>query len=365
MALSESASHLNGKLKVLVFGAGAIGTYIGGSLTLAGQQVVFVEQPKVVEDLRQRGLRLDLTLDKRRQTQDASRVDPASFVIVSTLEEALRYGPFDVALFALKSFDTQSALEEIKPYAEKMPPILCLSNGVSNEPAIAEVLGNNKVIYGTVTTAIGRRGAGDIVLERLRGVGVAKGHPLSQKLHHIFNAAYLNSQLFDDPNSMKWSKMLTNLLANPTSAILDMTARDVFANRNLYKLEIEMLRECLAVMVAQGLKVVDLPGTPVRALAFATKIPLWLSKPLLSRAAGAGRGGKMPSFHIDLHSGRGKSEVQYLHGEVVRAGEKCNIPTPVNKVLTETLMALTNKEISLQDFARKPEKLLAMIQNQS
>ena len=361
MALSESVSHLNGKLRVLVFGAGAIGTYIGGSLALSGQQVVFVEQSKVVEELRQRGLRLDLTLDKRRQAKDASRVDPASFVIVSSLEEALRYGPFDVALFALKSFDTRAALEGIKPFADKMPPILCLSNGVSNEPAIAQALGNDKVIYGTVTTAIGRRSAGDIVLERLRGVGVAKGHPLSEKLNTTFNAAYLNSQLFDDANSMKWSKMLTNLLANPTSAILDMTAGDIFANKDLYKLEIAMLRECLAVMDAQGIKVVDLPGTPVRALALATKLPLWLSKPVLSRAAGAGRGGKMPSFHIDLHSDRGKSEVEYLHGEVVRAGEKCNVPTPVNKVLTQTLLALTNKEIPLEEFSRKPEKLLEKI----
>ncbi len=362
MVLSESANYLNGKLKVLVFGAGAIGTYIGGSLVLAGQQAVFVEQPKVVEELRQRGLRLDLTLDKRRQVKDASRIDPASFVIVSALEEALRYGPFDVALFALKSFDTQPALEGMKPYADKMPPILCLSNGVSNEPAIAEALGKDKVIYGTVTSAIGRRGAGDIVLERLRGLGVAKGHPLSEKLNNAFNAAYLNSRLYDDANSMKWSKMLTNLIANPTSAILDMTAREVFANKDLYKLEIDMLRECLAVMDAQGFRVVDLPGTPVRALAYATKLPLWLSKPLLARAAGAGRGSKMPSFHIDLHSGRGKSEVEYLHGAVVRAGEMCNVPTPVNKVLTETLLALTNKEVPLEEFAHKPEKLLAKLQ---
>jgi 2-dehydropantoate 2-reductase len=374
MTLPESASHLNGKLKVLTFGAGAIGTYIGGSLALAGQQLVFIEQPKVVEELRQRGLRLDLTLDKRRETKDASRVEPSSFVIVSTLEEALRYGPFDVALFALKSFDTQVALEGMKPFADKMPPVLCFSNGVSNELAIAEVLGKNKsstpqsgsadkVIYGTVTSAIGRRGPGDTVLERLRGVGVAKGHPLSEKLHNALNSAFLNSQLFEDANSMKWSKLLTNLIANPTSAILDMTVSEIFANKDLYKLEIEMLRECLAVMKAQGFKVVDLPGTPVRALAFATRLPFWLSKPLLSRAAGAGRGGKMPSFHIDLHSGRGKSEVEYLHGEVVRAGEKCNVPTPVNKVLTETLMALTNKEILLEEFAHRPEKLLAKIHN--
>ncbi|GAB4449812.1 MAG: 2-dehydropantoate 2-reductase [Anaerolineales bacterium] len=357
MTLS-SASPLNGKLKVLTFGAGAIGTYIGGSLALAGHPVVFVEQPKVVEELRRRGMRLDLTLDERRKTKEANLLDASSFVIVSSLEEALHYGPFDLALFALKSFDTSAALEGIKPFADKMPPILCLSNGVSNEPAIAEALGADKVIYGTVTSAVGRRGPGDIVLEKLRGVGIARGHALSEKLNDSFNKAYLNSRLYDDAASMKWSKMLTNLIANPTSAILDMTAAEIFANKDLYRVEIAMLKECLAVMEAQGLKVVDLPGTPVRALAFATKLPLWLSKPFLSKAAGAGRGAKMPSFHIDLHSGRGKSEVEYLHGEVVRAGEKYNVPTPVNKALTETLLALTRGEIPLEEFARKPQKLL-------
>ena len=361
MALSDSSNPLSGRMKILTFGAGAIGTYIGGSLALAGHQVVFVEQPRVVEELRERGLRLDLTLDKRQELRDASRIDAASFVIVSTLEEALRYGPFDLALFALKSFDTSAAMEAIKPFADKMPPILCLSNGVDNELAIAEALGRDKVIHGTVTSAIGRRAAGDIVLEKLRGIGIAKGHPLAEKMNTALDRAYLNSRLFDDAASMKWSKMLTNLIANPTSAILDMTASEVFANRELYKLEIDMLRECLAVMEAQKFEVVDLPGTPVRALAYATTLPLWLSKPFLGRAAGAGRGAKMPSFHIDLYSGRGKSEVGYLHGAVVRAGEKFNVLTPVNKVLTETLVALTNKEMPLKEFAHKPEKLLSRV----
>src|SRR6266545_6553145 len=187
MALSELSNTPNGKLNVLSFGAGAIGTYVGGSLALAGHQIVFVEQPKVVEELRERGLRLDLTLDRRRKTKEASRIEPSAFRIVSTLEDALRYGPFDVALFALKSYDTQAALEGMKSFTDKMPPIVCLSNGVANEPAIAEALGTDKVIYGTVTSAIGRRGAGDIVLERLRGVGVAKGHPLSEKLNNALN----------------------------------------------------------------------------------------------------------------------------------------------------------------------------------
>jgi len=346
-------------MKILVFGAGAIGTYIGGSLALAGHQVVFVEQPKMVEMLSEKGLRLDLTIDERRKTKDAFIVPPRSFMIEPSLEGALRFGPFDAAIFALKSFDTAPAMEGLKPFAEKLPPVLCLSNGVDNEPTIAQTLGADKVVYGTVTSAIGRRGAGDIVLEKLRGVGIAAGHPLSEKLVTALDRAYLKCRLYPDALSMKWSKMLTNLVANPTSAILDMTAAQVFANKKLYKLEIEMLRECLAVMKAMGLEVVDLPGTPVGALAFAAKLPPLLSKPFVARAVGSGRGGKMPSFHIDLYSGRGKSEVEYLHGAVVREGKARGIPTPVNELLTETLLALTNKEIPLEDFAGKPEKLLS------
>jgi 2-dehydropantoate 2-reductase len=348
-------------LKILTFGAGAIGTYIGGSLALAGAQVVFLEQPAVVDELRQRGLRLDLTADPRRASKEAFVLASASFVAAPTLDEALRYGPFDVGLFALKSFDTPAALEDMRPFAAKLPPFLCLSNGVDNEPAIASALGPDMVIPATVTTAIGRRAAGDIVLERLRGVGIGASHSLSVRLGSAFRQALLNPELFINEAAMKWSKMLTNLLANPTSAILDMTAAQVFAHPGLYRLEIDMLRECLAVMGAQRIPVVDLPGTPARALALATRLPPWLSRPLLGRAAGSGRGGKMPSFHIDLHSGRGRSEVEFLHGAVVQAGAKFGVPTPVNKMLTDTLMALTRKDIPLDEFSHQPEKLLARL----
>ena len=348
-------------LKILSFGAGAIGTYIGGSLALAGHQLVFLEQESAVGELRSRGLRLDLTLDKRRKLHEASVIAPGAFVVAGSLDEALRYGPFDLALYALKSFDMPAALDEMRSVAARLPPVWCLSNGVDNEPALAAVLGPEKVIPGTVTSAVGRRAAGDILLEKVRGVGADATHPLSGRLIEAANEAYLRARGYSNPLAMKWSKMLTNLIANPASAILDMTAAQVFANPALYRIELRVLRECLAVMQAQGIPVVDLPGTPVRALAFATRLPLWLSRPFLGRAAGAGRGGKMPSFHIDLHSGRGKSEVEYLHGAVARAGDKFGVPTPVNKVLRDTLMALTLGEIPLEAFAGQPEKLVGMV----
>jgi 2-dehydropantoate 2-reductase len=106
---------------------------------------------------------------------------------------------------------------------------------------------------------------------------------------------------------------------------------------------------------------VNLPHTPVKALAFAARyLPLPLSRPFMQKAVGAGRGGKMPSFHIDLYSGRGQSEVGYLNGAIVRHGGKAGVPTPVNRLLTDTLLALTRGEMPREVYALQPEKLLAL-----
>jgi len=69
----------------------------------------------------------------------------------------------------------------------------------------------------------------------------------------------------------------------------------------------------------------------------------------------------MPSFHIDLHSGRGRTEVRFLNGAVVRYGEQQGVPTPVNKVLTETLEALSAKTQSVETYRHNPDALLALL----
>ena len=337
-------------MKVLVFGAGAIGTYIGGSLALAGARVVFIERPDVAVGFLECGMRLVF--------QGIERLIPDPQVTES-LKQALALGPYDVAIFALKSNDTQSALEGMKPYLAQLPPLLCLQNGVDNEPALSAVLSSQNVIPGTVTSAVGRRSAGDIILEKYRGMGLADGHPLSQQLTNELNNAGLNAHLFQNGLDMKWSKMLTNLLANATSAILDMTPVEIFADPRLYRLEVRQLREALQVMKSLGFTPVNLPGVPVRMLVFAIQnLPLVISRPLLRRSVGAGRGAKLPSFHIDLYSRRGTSEVDYLNGAVFRHGKRQGIPTPVNRLLNETLLALTTGEISLQVYAHNPEALL-------
>ena len=340
-------------MRFLCFGVGAIGTYIGGSLVLAGHRVVFVERPGVVEDVRARGLALERADGKHR-------VDTPE--VVESVEAALALSSFDAALLAVKSFDTQSVIDSLLPHKDALPPIVSFQNGVENEALLAAALGQDKVIPGTVTTAVGRNGPGDIVVEKLRGIGIATNHPLGAALVPVMASAGLRARGYANPAAMKWSKMLTNLLTNATSAILDMTPAQVFASPDLFCIEARQLREALRVMDKMNIPVVDLPSTPVRALAFAiSRLPLGISRPLLARFVGKGRGNKMPSFHIDLHAGRGKSEVDYLNGAVARYGEKYHVATPVNSTLTRILLALTDGSLQKDSYAHQPEKLLAEI----
>ncbi len=337
-------------MKFLFFGAGAIGAYVGGSLALSGSDVAFVERPEPAEILRREGLILALG-------RSTDRI-PLPKVFTSAIDALREHAP-DLAVFALKSYDTNAAIEPLRAVAGRLPPALCLQNGVESEAALEGVFGAGRVIAGTVTSAVGRGRAGEITLERKRGLGLAAGHALSLPLAQAMNRAGLNARLYPAARAMKWSKLFTNLTANATSAILGMIPRAVFSDPRLFALEREMLRECLRVMRAGKIDVVNLPGTPVRMLAWAVEIlPRALAQPVLARAIGGGRGGKMPSFYLDLNSGRGKTEVEWLNGAVVREGKRLGVAAPVNRMLTETLTRLAKDPSQQQRFFEKPELLL-------
>lgn len=344
-------------LRFLIFGAGAIGTYVGGSLLLSGQPVVFIDREENAEFIRARGMRLRIG-DETREIFDP--------VIFTDLESAVQAGEYDVAIIAVKSFDTLGLAQSICKVNSEFVTLLSLQNGVENERLFATHLDQSQVIAGTLTSSIRRTGPGEIVLERLRGIGIGADHPLSEDILDAFNLAGLHARLYENSQAMKWSKMLTNLLANASSAILDMTPDEIFANADLYSIEVKQIRETLAIMDAMDLPVVDLPGVPVRLLALVmSSLPVKLSQPIVRRALGRGRGGKMPSFHIDLHAGKKKSEVDYLNGAVVRYAKQLNIQTPVNRVLNDTLLGLTDGTLMIDQFAKKPDKLLALLEGNS
>lgn len=340
-------------MKYLIIGAGAIGTYIGGSLLRSGQPVIFVEREEVAARIRKNGLKIVL----EEETFIANDIQ-----VLPNFSEGIKDG-VDIVIFAMKSFDTQSAIQMVKNHKDKYKAVLCLQNGVENEMDIAAALGDDYVVGGSVTSAIERLESGQAKLEKKRGIGIASGHPLAELIVVDFNVAGLNTRLYPAMMDMKWSKMLSNLLGNATSAILNMTPAEIFANPDTYKIEVLEMQEAVRLMRKLSLQVVNLPGVPMKLLIWIMlKLPKWISQPLLGRVMGAGRGNKMPSFHIDLHSGKKNLESGYLNGAISRFGHNARIATPVNDLLDRRLKAMVLNPQLISEYDHKACKLLKEIE---
>jgi ketopantoate reductase len=115
----------------LIFGAGAIGTYLGCSLAVLAKQrggtdrIVFVERAEVAEQVRANG--------------SAHEPDGVEHHPVPA-HHWLRLKPWnrgsDAAILALKSYDTQPFLASLGSLPAGCLLSLCLQNGVENEPAL-------------------------------------------------------------------------------------------------------------------------------------------------------------------------------------------------------------------------------------
>jgi 2-dehydropantoate 2-reductase len=334
----------------LIYGAGAVGSVVGGRLSLAGHNVVFLARPAKAEALQARGLQI-ISGNERQVVRKVNAVPDPAEAFNTTL---------DRVIFTVKSHDTEDAIGEIRSLGITPPPILCLQNGVDNETALAEAFGADNVIAGTVTTTVTMDEPGVAVVQRERGVGLAAGSIIAPSLAEALGAAGFTVQAFEHAASMKWSKMLVNLIGNATSATCDVATGEVFDHPGLYELEIRSLRECLAVMHAKGIGAVNLPRLPTGWLAAGLRaLPPWALQVPLRYLLRDARGGRAPSFHADLMRGNGRSEVGWLNGAVVRHGQEAGVPTPVNRLLTETLEGILAGRLAWEDFRRKPERLLA------
>ena len=341
-------------MNILVYGAGAVGSYLGGMLSRQGHDVTLLVRQETAILLQDQPLTI--------HTGEADVVvRPRA---MSSLRRALTEGePFDLILLGMKSYDVSAALDPLVAFCPRPYPLMVtLQNGIGIEELVVDDWGAANVVAGSLTTPVSRDTDTRIRVERAdRGLGLAPVSPDREigDLVTLFQDAGIETTALGDYRAMKWSKALLNMVGNATSAIVNRHPETIYRHAPTYNLEMEMLQEALAVMDALALKVVSLPGAPARSLAFAVRhLPDFVVRPILTRKVAAGRGNKMPSFHIDLTSGRRQSEVRYHNGAVAAAGRELGIPTPVNAALNNTVLGLARGELDWQAFDGHPERLV-------
>lgn len=344
---------LEGKVRLLIVGAGAIGSLVGSRFARAGYDVTLVGRPGYTDAVKEQGLGLE-EAGQRVYIKDVRVVTHVAQVAAES---------FDLIAFAVKAYDAAEAATQVQPLVQQGVPVLVMQNGVGGEERVVEVLGEATVFSAVVTLAVEILEPGLVRLTTTRGgIGLAPTtlrHSVNW-LAEAFQGAGFKVAVYPHHQAMKWSKLLLNILGNASSAILGMSPDLIFAHRRLFILERTAFREARAVMRALGLRPVSLPGYPVPLLAWCVcSLPGWLLQPIFERTIVGGRGGKMPSLYLDLMRHRQGSEVEFLNGAVARQARELGMGAPVNEVLYSTLMDIVRGEIPWEERHGQPRRLLA------
>ncbi|HSM57556.1 MAG TPA: 2-dehydropantoate 2-reductase [Candidatus Sulfomarinibacteraceae bacterium] len=345
-------------MRVLVYGAGAVGSYVGGSLASAGHEVTLVVRPNAAETISKSGLRLSHP-DKPDVLADVA-------LVTSVRQAFLDDESYDLIVLGMKSYDVSEALNPLIAFCpQPFPPLLTLQNGIGIEEMIMEDL-NALLIAGSLTTPVSRQTPDHIEVERSgRGLALAPTRERQdiRRWVQTFAEAGIPTQRIKNYRAMKWSKALLNMMGNASSAIINRHPKAIYSHDPTYDLEMEMLSEALKVMRRLKLKVVDLPGTPTTRLSLAVRrLPDFIVKPVLTRMVAGGRGNKLPSFHLDLSAGRKDNEVRFHNGAVAEAGRELGVATPVNEALATILLGMVRGEIDWHVYDGNPGRLIEEVE---
>ena len=323
-------------------------------MTLAGR-------PGLAAAVRASGLTL-IEPSGSRHTAAVRAVD--SIVAAFTRSASTLALTYDLALITVKVYDTEGVIAELRAIdAGQLPPLLTLQNGVGNEEALVEAFGAARIISGAIDTPVSVPAAGQVQVHRERykaGVApVGQDAPAAMAADLLRDAGF-TVDAFVDYRSLKWSKLLMNLLANAQCAILDWTPAQVMADPTASRLEALAWQEAFAVMAALRIRPVAMAGYPLPLLApFVRRLPAsWLARGLKNFVSG-GRGSKLPSLHVALAAGS-RSEVGWLNGAVASYGREASVPTPVNRALADVLTALTNGEDRPEEWRARPDAIAVL-----
>ncbi len=286
-------------LKVAVLGAGAVGCFYGGMLARAGHAVTLIGRPQHVQVFQAQGLRMQtLAFDETVQvaaSTDASAVAGA-----------------DVVLFAVKSTDTETAGEQMRPHLAPGALVLCLQNGVDNAERLRGVLPGVDVAAAVVYVATEMAGPGHL-RHHGRGELVIEPSPRSADLARALVTAGVPTEISDNVRGALWAKLILNCAYNALSAVGRIAYGELVQRPGVRDVMRDVVAECRAVAAADG---VTLPGDVDAAVRrIAETMPSQFS-----------------STAQDLMRGK-PSEIDFLNGFVVRRGEALGVPTPANRVL--------------------------------
>ncbi len=306
-------------MRVLIYGAGSVGSVVGGFMAKGGHEITLVGRASHMDAINQNGLRISGIWGEHQIHGLKTATDLSSIS-----------GSFDLIVLAVKSYDTRAAAEALRPFVGKDTVVCSYQNGLGNAEIMAEVLGwehvlDARVIYGvwlpepghaevTVTadaTAIGcYRDA--VPMARIEAVAKA------------MNDSGIPTHATDRIATFLWAKVAYNCSLNPMSALLDVPYGGLLDTEDTKAIMREIVAELYTVGKAEGVALDPPTAEGYIKRLFEYLIPV--------------TAGHYASMREDFRRSR-RTEIDALNGAIVRFGKQRGIPCPTNETLSRLVRA--------------------------
>jgi len=302
-------------MRIAIVGSGGLGGYFGGRLAAAGVDVVFLARGAHLEALRTGGLRIEspngnLHLPRVSATDDTSTV-----------------GAVDVVLFAVKLYDTESAVPLLPPLIGADTVVIPFQNGVESVEMLSRAVDRRHLAGGTsyVQASIAEPGiVRHIALDRLI-FGELDGArtPRLERLFDVCRDAGVSPTLSDQIEVEIWSKFVHLSVLSGMTAVTRSPVGPLRDDPDLFAMWQAALIETIAVARAKG---IALPRSLFdEVITLLQQIPAQAGSSMLQ----------------DLERHR-RLELPWLSGAVVRMGHALDVETPIHRFIEAVLKPHVN-----------------------
>jgi len=293
-----------------ILGAGAIGASIASKIFDAGKNVCIIAQ----------GAR------KSRYEREGFVVNEKeySFKVVDTDSS----NPVDLLIVAVKNYNLDESIVEMRPFVGPNTVIVSLLNGVDAVPKLRAAFGPERVPYGMIIGIDAHRSAHEIHFSAkgqvFCGFEKTKAREKSSMMHEVqrfFKECDIECSIPDDIQKEIWFKFMINVAVNQWSAVLSSPYALFLTSDHAASLLTQTMREVIAIAKKQGIELFE--SDISRAIQ-------WLGtlNPM----------GKT-SMLQDVEAKR-PTEIEAFAGAMVRFSEEKDVPTPINAMLYEAIRAI-------------------------
>lgn len=211
--------------KIGIIGSGALGSYFGIRMALAGNPVKFLLRSDY-QDVRTNGMHLRL--------EDGSAYPLANPDVFEAVEEM---GQLDWIIVGLKTTRNELFKELLPPVVDKKTVLITVQNGLGNVEALEELFPGNPILGALCQIGVNREGPGQIK-SFVKGNGFVQlgTHPGSvgeawlEPVKSAFEEAGITTRIIPSLGEALWRKLMWNVPFNGLTVAVGGKGTDVVCN---------------------------------------------------------------------------------------------------------------------------------------